>query len=162
MVCASRFEGKCFYDFMLNCQHAKGKGPFADVVFEILAGNLMFIEVPEVPTTKNIRARLNEAFLLKYEMSPNQFIQGNTLVTDAAAIVEGVVNASVWKETHNLDEIWMGCTAHSLNNVMKSMILFNCHGLILEIVFRDFSAMKKVSKMLIGGEGTTCFPWVPS
>ena len=79
-------------------------------------------------------------------MSLEQFIQGFTIVTDRAAVIARVANASVSEDIHKTDETWMSCIAHTLNNAMKSVLSTNCQGPVLKVVLLDFRAMKTVTE----------------
>ena len=139
-----KLHGRHYYDFTLHFMHIREKGPFAGVQFEIKTATLLLIEGLDSPTAKNIRARLNSALLEKYEMSLEQFMQGFTVVTDGAAVMARVANASLSKDIHKPNETWMSYIAHVVKNAMKSVLSTNCQGPVLEVVLNDFPVMKKV------------------
>ena len=74
----------------------------------------------------------------------DHFFCDSTIVTDDAAVMARVANASVSTEIHAPNETWMSCTAHGLNNIMKSVMFVNCNGATLEVAVQDFWAMKKI------------------
>ena len=137
-------HGRHYYDFTLHSMHFREKGPFSGVQFEIKTVPLLLVEGPDPPTAKNIRTRLNSALLENYEIPLERFMQGFTMVTDGAAVMARVANASASKDIHKPDETWMSCIAYALNNAMKSVLSTNCQGPVMEVVLQDFRAMKKV------------------
>ena len=93
---------------------------------------------------KNIRTTLNNALLEKYEYSLDVFMRGFTMVTDGAAVMARVANASVSRDIHTPDETWMRCLAHLLNNTMKTVLLSHCKCNTLQVVAQDFRGMKRI------------------
>ena len=65
-------------------------------------------------------------------------------MTDGAAVMARVANASLSREIHAPDENWMSCMAHGLNNAMKLVMSTLCNGPILEVFALDFWSMKKI------------------
>ena len=64
------------------------------------------------------------------------------MVTDVAAVMARVANASVSREIHAPDETWMRCIAHFLYDSMKT-VMSQCKVIVtLSVVAEDFRAMK--------------------
>ena len=72
------------------------------------------------------------------------FSRDFTILSDFAAVMARVANASVSREIHAPDKTRMSCITHGLNNIMKSVMYINCNGATLEVEAQDFLAMKKV------------------
>lgn len=65
-----------------------------------------------------------------------------TIVTDRAASMARVANASVSRYIHVPDEAWMRCMAYFFNDTMKSVIAsYSCSATFL-VVAEDFRLMK--------------------
>ena len=60
--------------------------------------------------------------LQKYNTLLDTFLKRFTMVTDGAAMMAMVANASVSREMHAPDENWMRWMAHFLNNIMKTVM----------------------------------------
>ena len=71
-------------------------------------------------------------------------LQDFTTVTDGAAVMARVANASVSRELHTPDEIWMNFMNHSLNNTMKSVLHHHFGSNELQVVVDDFRSMKRI------------------
>ncbi len=112
--------------------------------FQIANKCLMLVEGPEVPSASNVRQKLEVALLRKYQTTPDYFLKNNAMVTDSAAVIERVANASVSADLHSPDETWMGCMAHFSNNVMNHSIPTCNRDSTLRIVAADFSSMKRI------------------
>ncbi len=65
-------------------------------------------------------------------------------MTDSAAVMARVADASVSKDLDFPDETWMGCLAHLMNNVVKSVIANYCTSEILLVALNDFRSMKRI------------------
>ena len=74
----------------------------------------------------------------------DHFFLGFTIVTDGAAVMAKVANASVSRGIHAPDDTCMNCLAHSLNNIMKSALSSHCHSPNLDVVAQDFWSMKRI------------------
>ncbi len=90
--------------------------------FTIRNLTLLLVEGTIVPNAWNIRESLNASLLQKYEVGLDHFLKYFAMVTDSAAVMARVANASVSHELHSPDERWMGCYSHFLNNVMKQVL----------------------------------------
>ena len=67
-----------------------------------------------------------------------------TVVMDRAAAMEFVANASVPRDLCPLDETWMNCLAHFLDNFTKSVLATYSQGRKIQVVVQDFNTLKKV------------------
>ncbi len=139
-----RIQGKRFYDFTLHFMEVKDKGPFYGVQFVIRNFTLLLVEGTDQTNARNIQNCLNSALVQKHETRLDQFMHGFSMVTDGAAVMAWVANASVSHDIHVPDESWMSCMAHCSNNAMKSVIATYCEGTILQIVVQDFRSMKRI------------------
>ncbi len=104
-----KVQGKLFYDFTLHYMEINNKGPFDSSLFNMKNVTLLLIEGLETPSAQNIKNCLNAALLDKYELSMDHFFRGFTIVTDGAAVMAKVANASVSRGIHTSDETWMRC-----------------------------------------------------
>ena len=95
-----KVQGKHFYDFILHSIEVGDNGPFQEPTFKIRNIILLIVEVPDSPTAQNIKSRLNNALLEKYELSMDQFFRDFKIVPEDTAVVTRVVNASVYREIH--------------------------------------------------------------
>ena len=68
------------------------------------------------------------------------------MITDSAAVMARVANASVSLEIHDPDERWMGCLAQFLNNVMKLAISICRSDAVLTTVAKDLRSVKKIAE----------------
>ena len=68
---------------------------------------LLLAEGPDQPYTRNINKCLNDALNLKNEVSMEYFSCGFTMVTDDAAVMARVANASILREIHAPSETWL-------------------------------------------------------
>ncbi len=59
-----------------------------------------------------------------------------------------VASAAFSRDLYSPDETRMGCWAHLLNDVLKSVIANYCTSEILLVVMHDFSSMKQLSETL--------------
>ena len=99
-----KVQGKHFYDFKAHHVDVNAKGPFDDVKFEIKSPTVFLVEGPDCPSARNMRTTLNNALLEKYEYGLDVFMRGFTIVTDGAAVMARVANASVSRDIHRPDE----------------------------------------------------------
>ena len=83
---------------------------------------LFLVEVPNHPDAANIRRSINGALLDKYETTLDTFMRDFAMVTDGAAVMARVANASVSRDINAPDETWMNCVAHFFNNRMRSVV----------------------------------------
>ncbi len=120
------------------------KWPFDGPQYNLKNMTLLFVEGPDAPNAQNIKSCLNAALLDKYELSMDHFFRGFTIVTDGAAVMAKVANASVSWGIHPSYETWMSCMAHSLNDVMKSVLSCHCHGPNLEVATQDVWSIKRI------------------
>ena len=102
----------CFYDFSVQYMEVDTKKALEDPMFAIWNLTLLLVEGPSVSNARNIRDALYTALLEKYEIGLDHFMKYFTMVTDSAAVMARVANASVSHDKHEPDETWMGCHAH--------------------------------------------------
>ena len=100
--------------------------------------------IPAVASACNIRKALNDVLQQKFNTLLNTFLKRFTIVTDGAAVMARVANASVSREIQASDENCMRCMAHFLNNSMKT-VMSQCKKVATpSVVAEDFRAMKKI------------------
>lgn len=80
-----------------------------------------------------------------------------TMVTDGAAVMARAPNASISREIHVLDEIWMRCMDYFRNITMMSVITSYSDSATLQVVVEDFRSMKKILKTQTDVGGTINF-----
>ena len=149
-----KLKGKQYYDFTLHFLEVKENGPFSDVSFFLRNVTLLLIESPAVASACNIRKALDDALLQKYNTLLNTFLKRFPMVTDGAAVMARVANASVSREVQPPDENRMRCMAHFLYNSMKT-VMSQCKKVAtLSVVAEDFRAMKKRIEELTVRNGT--------
>ena len=73
---------------------------------------------------RNIRLTLEDALRDKYGIELCHFMENFTMVSDGAAVMARVGNASVITDLHVPDETWVRCMAHLLNNAMKKAMTY--------------------------------------
>ncbi len=114
-----RIQGKHFHDFTSYFIEVKEKGPFYGIQFVIRNVTLLLVDRSDQPNARNIQNCLNSALVQKFETSLDQFMHRFTMVTDGAAVMAQVANASVSRDNYVPDGSWMSCMAHCLNNAIK-------------------------------------------
>ncbi len=80
------------------------------------------------------------------------------MVTDSAVVMKKVAQASVSLEILTLDETWMVCVAHILNNVMNSANSSCNYNACLGVVCSDFRAMKRIVEDANRSGWSKCLP----
>ena len=68
-----KVQGKHFYDFTLYFMEVSDNGPFQKPTFKIRNITLLVVEMPNSPTTKNIKSFLSNTLMVKYELSMDHF-----------------------------------------------------------------------------------------
>ena len=119
-------------------------GQFGEAEFKVINTALILVEGLDAPRAQNFKSCLNSALMDKYDLSLGRFFRDFTSVTDDAAVMARIAFASVSREIHELDEKWLSCIAHGLNNAIKSVMSTNSNGLILEEVAQDFRSIKEL------------------
>ncbi len=74
----------------------------------------------------------------------DNILGGFTMVTDGAAVMARVANASVSREIQEPDETWMSCMADTLNSTMRTVLATQCETSTLQVVVNDFRSMKGI------------------
>ena len=116
-----KVQRKHYYDFTLHLLEVKDNSPFSDVSLFLQNFTLPLIEDTVIASACNIRKALNNSLLQKYNTLLDTFLKIFAMVTDGAAVMARVANASVSREVHAPDENWMKCMAQFLNNSMKTV-----------------------------------------
>ena len=117
-----KLQRKHYYDFTPRFLEVKENGPFSGVSFFLRNVTLLPIESPAIASACNIRKALNDALLQNYNTLLDSFLKRFTTVTDEAAVMARVANASVSRKIHAPDENWMRCMAHVLNTSVKAVM----------------------------------------
>ena len=99
-----KVQGKHFYDFILHFMEVNVNGPFQEPIFKIRNLRLLILEGSDSPTAQNVKNYLNDALVEKYKFSMADFFYDFTIVTDRAAVMAIVANASASREINAPDE----------------------------------------------------------
>ncbi len=121
-----KLQGKHFYDFTVHFMEIDGIGPFENVRSNIRTMTLFLVEGMNLPNAANIRGSINEALLDKYETTLHKFMRGFAMVTDGAAVMARVANASISRDIHAPDKTWMNFVEHLFNNLIRFVISSYC------------------------------------
>ena len=95
---------------------------------------------------RNIHLTLEDALRYKYGIELCNSMKNFTMVTDGAAVMVRVANASVSLDLHVPDETWMRYMTHILNNFMKKAMTSCSQSDILLVGAHDFHAVKKITE----------------
>ncbi len=68
------------------------------------------------------------------------------MVTDSAAVMTKVANASFSTDTHSPDETWIECMVHFLKNTKNHCIAAGNRDGVLQFVVSYFRAMKEIAE----------------
>ena len=68
-----KVQAKHFYDYTLHFMEVSVNGPFQESTFKITNITLLIVDSPDSPTAQNIKSRLSNALMGKYEWPIDPF-----------------------------------------------------------------------------------------
>jgi len=140
-----KVQGKHYYDFTVHHIDIVRANPFLDKPeFNMKTTTVLFVEGPTVGNAVNIRGLLDTNLQREYGTSFDSIQKNFTIVTDGAAVMACVAGSSVSRNIAPLDQTWMRCFVHVLNNVMKDTMENCVTDEILVKISQDFKAMKRI------------------
>ncbi len=111
---------------------------------EMETRTITLFEIPKVPNAENLRSSIDERLQSIFGSSLATMQRSWTVVTDGASVMVWMAGSSVSGNIAALNEKWMGCLVHVLNNAMKSSIQVCARHASLFRVNDDLMSLRKI------------------